>query len=76
MEKRNIFKPDYKAIDALTNEMNDTDAAKHLGISGSILYIISGYIKDALAIHAIYRDTDLAMLRKLNAYKTHWEPRR
>jgi len=49
---------------------------KEICASGSILYIISGYIKDALAIHAIYRDTDLAMLRKLNAYKTHWEPRR
>jgi uncharacterized protein YaaR (DUF327 family) len=44
--------------------------------SGSILYVISGYIQDAPAIHAIYGNTDLALKRKLNSYRTYWEPRR
>jgi hypothetical protein len=44
--------------------------------SGSILYVISGYIQDAPAIHAIYGNTDLALKRKLNSYRTYWEPLR
>lgn len=44
--------------------------------SGNSLYVISGYKKDAPVIQAIYGNADLALQRKLNAYKTHWEPRR
>lgn len=44
--------------------------------SGDPLYVIPGYIKDAPAIQAIYENTELALQRKLNLYKSHWEPRR
>lgn len=44
--------------------------------SGNNLYVLNGYIQDAAVIHAIYGNTDLALRRKLDAYKIHWEFRR
>jgi hypothetical protein len=49
-----------------------TDISK----SGNPLYVITGYIKDAPAIQAIYEEAELGLQRKLKAYKVHWESRR
>lgn len=44
--------------------------------SGSPLYVLVGYTKDAPAIQAIYEGAELGLQRKLKTYKVYWEPRR
>ena len=40
------------------------------------LFNLPGYIKDANAIHAIYKDSSLYIERKFKNYVRYWEPRR
>lgn len=49
---------------------------KELTKNNNPLYSMSGYIKDAKAIQAIYQGSDFGIERKINSYLQYWEPRR